>query len=88
MQLRDRLAARDVQEIASALLDLKADEQVLAFRELPRSTASHVFEYLPATAQGQLVKTMGQEDIAALLNHMAPDDRTSAAGLRHTPCAA
>ena len=35
-----------------------------------------MFEYLPAPAQEALVKTMGQEDVAALLNHMAPDDRT------------
>ena len=38
--------------------------------------AEDVFEYLDPAAQRVLVKTMGQEDVAALLNHMAPDDRT------------
>jgi magnesium transporter len=75
-QLRDHLAAFSAQDIASALLELKADEQVLAFRALPRRLAAQVFEYFPSAAQGTLVKSMGQEDIAALLNHMAPDDRT------------
>ena len=31
---------------------------------------------MPAECQQSLVKAMGQEDVAALLNHMAPDDRT------------
>src|SRR6185295_17876924 len=52
------------------------DEQVMAFRVLPRECAAEVFEYLDPAAQEGLVKTMGQEDVAAVLNHMAPDDRT------------
>jgi magnesium transporter len=75
-RLRDRLAGFRPVEVAAAMLDLKADQQVIAFRVLPREFASDVFEYLPAPAQEALVKTMGQEDVAALLNHMAPDDRT------------
>src|SRR3989441_2912282 len=58
------------------MLGLRPDEQVIAFRLLPRKLAASVFEYLPPGAQGALVKTMGQEDVAALLNNMAPDDRT------------
>jgi len=49
---------------------------VLAFRVLPRAFAAEVFEYFNPAAQRMLVKTMGQEDVAALLNDMAPDDRT------------
>jgi magnesium transporter len=75
-RLRDRLVAFRPVEVAETMLELKADEQVVAFRVLPREFASDVFEYLPAPAQETLVKSMGHEDVAALLNHMAPDDRT------------
>jgi magnesium transporter len=75
-RLRDKLVALRPVEVAETMLELKADEQVVAFRVLPREFASDVFEYLPAPAQETLVKAMGHEDVAALLNHMAPDDRT------------
>jgi magnesium transporter len=75
-RLRDRLVGLLPQEIAGIIQHLKTDEQVITFRVLPRALAATVFEYLPSAAQGDLVKSMGQEDIAALLNHMAPDDRT------------
>jgi magnesium transporter len=75
-QLRQRLTGFRPVEIASVMLGLGADDQVLAFRVLPRSFAAEVFEYLDPAAQRVLVKSMGQEDVAALLNHMAPDDRT------------
>jgi magnesium transporter len=75
-KLRERLVSFRPVEIADAMLDLDADHLVLAFRVLPREVAAAVFEYLPPAAQQALVKTMGQEDVAALLNRMAPDDRT------------
>src|SRR5690349_4377426 len=43
---------------------------------LPRRTAAAVFEYMPPAAQLGLVKAMGQQDVAELLNRMSPDDRT------------
>jgi magnesium transporter len=75
-RLRERLVGFTPVEIAEAMLDLERDEQVLAFRALPRALAADVFEYLRPADQQALVKTMGQEDVAALLNNMAPDDRT------------
>src|SRR5438105_15111768 len=74
--LRDELNRLRPQEIAATLDELRPDDQVLAFRILPRRLAASVFEYLSADQQGALVKAMGQEDVAALLNHMSPDDRT------------
>src|SRR5947199_354367 len=53
-----------------------ANDPVIAFRILPRRIAAAVFEYMPASAQNALVKAMGQEEVAALLNQMSPDDRT------------
>jgi len=75
-RLREEVVRLRPPEIATAIVDLPADGQVIAFRVLPRALAADVFEYLPPAAQRTLVKTMGQEDVAALLNHMAPDDRT------------
>src|ERR1700730_5190007 len=75
-QLRERLVVLRPPEIASVMLDLRKDEQVITFRVLPRKLAAAVVEDLEPAAQRALVKTMGQEDVAALLNHMAPDDRT------------
>ena len=75
-ELRDRLVWLRPQEIAEAMVSLRSDEQVIAFRLLPRQLAASVFEYLPHGAQVAMLKTMGQEDVAALLNNMAPDDRT------------
>ena len=76
VRLRERLVGFTPVEIAETMLDLERDEQVLAFRALPRALAADVFEYLRPADQQARVKTMGQEDVAALLNNMAPDDRT------------
>jgi magnesium transporter len=75
-KLRDELVQWRPTELAAALSELRADDQVLAFRILPRRLAASVFEYLSAEHQRALVKAMGQEDVAALLNQMSPDDRT------------
>jgi magnesium transporter len=75
-RLREDLAQWRPPELAAALAALRADDQVIAFRILPRRLAASVFEYLSGDQQRALVKAMGQEDVAALLNHMAPDDRT------------
>jgi len=56
-KLREQLVEQRPPELAAALSELRADEQVIAVRIL--------------------LKAMGQEDVAALLNRMAPDDRTS-----------
>lgn len=75
-RLREELADWRPPELAAMLADLRRDDQVIAFRILPRRLAAAVFEYLPSSDQRALVKAMGQEDIAELLNHMSPDDRT------------
>jgi CBS domain-containing protein len=46
------------------------------FRLLPRKDAAATFEYLEQEAREALLKTLSKEDVAALLNNMAPDDRT------------
>src|ERR1700722_3539273 len=74
--LRDELGQRAPQELAAFLCEWRADDRVLAFRILPRRQAAAVFEYMTPRCQQSLVKTMAQEDVSGLLNHMSPDDRT------------
>lgn len=74
--LRDELARWRPQELSGMVCGLRAEDQVLAFRILPRRTAAAVFEYLPLECQNHLVKAMAREDVGALLNDMSPDDRT------------
>ncbi len=74
--LRARLDSWSPADLASLLLRLPVEDQVIVFRILPRRTAATVFEYLSTQAQESLLKAMAQEEVGALLNDMAPDDRT------------
>src|SRR5215510_4642679 len=62
---------------ASVIEALSVEEQVVAFRLLPRDLAADVFEYLPIEAQERLLKAMATEEVGKILNDMAPDDRTA-----------
>lgn len=74
--LRDALDNLPPFEIGNLMNGMAADERVLAFRVLPRELAADAFEYLPFEIQQELLKSLGQEQVAAILNEMAPDDRT------------
>jgi magnesium transporter len=76
-RLRDLTRNRAPSHLADALTALTLEEQVVAFRVLPRKAAASVFEYLSHDAQEALLKAMAQEEVAALLNAMADDDRTT-----------
>ncbi|HYN08012.1 MAG TPA: magnesium transporter [Vicinamibacterales bacterium] len=75
-RLRDIVRNRHPGDLAALLTDLSLEDQVLAFRVLPRKDAAVVFEYLSQEAKEALLKAMAQEDVATLLNAMAPDERT------------
>ena len=64
-------------DVAEVILDLPEDEQVIIFRVLPHALAADVFEYLDFDAQEQLLRAMAHEQVVAILNEMAPDDRTA-----------
>lgn len=76
-KLRDQLVHCSPPALAGVIRALPIEEQVIVFRVLPRAMAADVFEFLELTDQEQLLKAMGNEDTAGLLNNMAPDDRTS-----------
>jgi magnesium transporter len=63
-------------DLASLIESLANSDRVIAFRLLPRGIATDVFEYLSLEVQEQLLKAMGQEEVAVILNDMSPDDRT------------
>jgi magnesium transporter len=74
--LRNVLLQWSLQDVASALVRLPVADQAAALRVLPTRAAAAVFEYLPTPAQLTLASAIPRDDLAALVNDMAPDDRT------------
>jgi len=75
-ELRDALEHLPAFEIGSLMCEMPAQNRVLAFRVLPRELAADAFEYLPFEIQQELLRSLGQEEVAGVLDEMAPDDRT------------
>ena len=75
--LQETLKRWSPPDAASLIESLPVEQQVVAFRVLPRDLAADVFEYLPLDAQERLLKAMAKEEVAKILNEMAPDDRTA-----------
>jgi magnesium transporter len=82
LRKRDLVALREVLKNLSpwalvlVMAELTTEDQLIVLRILPRELAADVFESLDLSVQEQLLKAMGREELAALLNNMAPDDRT------------
>ncbi|RPH34431.1 magnesium transporter, partial [bacterium] len=64
-------------DLADAVADLPENERAIVFRLLPREKAADTFEYLEFDIQQALLKALGKEDVAGILNEMSPDDRTA-----------
>ncbi len=64
-------------DVADFISLLGNKDRVLIFRILPKEYATDVFEYLHTDLQYDLIKSMGDSEIAVILNEMDPDDRTS-----------
>ena len=64
-------------DLAEVIAEVSERDKVIVFRLLPRDLAADTFEYLDHDAQQQLLKAMGQEEAAEILNEMSPDDRTA-----------
>lgn len=82
LRRRDLVALREMLKnlspwaIVLVMAELTTEDQLIVLRILPRELAADVFESLDLSVQEQLLKAMGREELAALLNNMAPDDRT------------
>jgi magnesium transporter len=64
-------------DIAELLVDLSEKERVIIFRLLSKELAADTFEYMDFDSQVDLLKSMGREETAVILNEMDPDDRTA-----------
>ncbi len=78
--LRAELLRWRLQDIAAALATLPLDDDVRIVSALPARAAAAIFEYLPTPTQVELSRAMPQSELAAMLNAMAPDDRTQFLG--------
>ncbi len=74
--LQQLLRKTPAPRLAQMIRSFTIEKQLLLFRLLPRTLAAPAFEYLSLSEQRQLLRAMGQEDVAKILNDMAPDDRT------------
>jgi magnesium transporter len=63
-------------DIAGLINNLDDEDQAVVFRILPRKMAALAFEFLDLDDQERLLKAMGHEEVAAILNSMSPDERT------------
>jgi magnesium transporter len=75
--LRAALMKLPPADIANLIDETQSENRVYIFRVLPRELAADTFEYLPLEVQEELLKLLGHEEVAAILNEMAPDDRTT-----------
>jgi magnesium transporter len=64
-------------DIADLIVDVPDHDKVIVFRVLPVDLATETFEHLEFDTQEELLKAMGNEEVAAILNDMSPDDRTA-----------
>ncbi len=64
-------------DLASLISLISEKERVIIFRLLNQELATDTFEFLEVEQQKELIKAMGNGEVASILNEMAPDDRTA-----------
>jgi magnesium transporter len=76
--LKELLSSWQPSEIAE-LIDQYEDQEdgTFIFNSIPRELAAQTFEYLELSFQKHLLDTLSYSRIAAILNEMSADDRTS-----------
>jgi magnesium transporter len=75
--LREVLSDLLPPDLAEVIQDVPERDQAVIFRLLPTSMAAETFEFLDHETQKTLLKTLGQQEVATVLNEMRPDDRTA-----------
>lgn len=76
VMLRETFVDMHPAEIADIITDIDEKDKAIVFRILPKKLSIPVFEYLDFDEQQILLKSLAQEEVAAILNDMSPDDRT------------
>ncbi len=64
-------------DLAELIGDVPERDQAVLFRLLPKNVASETFGFLDVDTQTALLKALGKEEVATILNEMHPDDRTA-----------
>jgi magnesium transporter len=64
-------------ELADAVADLEETERAVVFRLFSKEKAAEMFEYLDLDIQKSLLKSLGHDTVAGILDEMSPDDRTA-----------
>ncbi len=64
-------------DLAELISDLPESTQFVVFRFLPKKLTTPVFEYLEVDSQKNILQSMGNKEIASIINDLSPDDRTS-----------
>jgi len=75
--LKEILSDWSPADIADLIVDLPEQDKVIVFRVMPADLATDTFEHLEFDTQEELLKAMGNEEVASILNDMSPDDRTA-----------
>ncbi len=75
--LKEVLSEWSPADLAELIAEMTENEQAVVFRVLPHDLAADTFEYLEFDMQVTLLKAMGKEEVASILNEMSPDDRTA-----------
>src|SRR3989304_3134481 len=75
--LKEVLSEWSPTDVAELISEFAESEQALIFRILPRDLAADIFEYIDFELQVSLLKGLGKEEVAAILNEMSPDDHTA-----------
>ncbi len=74
--LRRLLETLEPPDLADLITELGRENEAVVFRLLPKRLTIPTFEYLPVDTQEELLKSLGDKDVAAILDDMSPDDRT------------
>jgi magnesium transporter len=77
MTLRDILNDLPAPDVAEVIQDIPERDQAVLFRLLPTVMAAGAFEFLDRETQKTLLKALGHQEVASVLNEMHPDDRTA-----------
>ena len=75
--LRRLLETLEPPDLADLITELGRENEAVVFRLLPKRLTIPTFEYLPVDTQEELLKSLGDKDVAAILDDMSPDDRTA-----------
>ncbi|SDD85081.1 magnesium transporter [Riemerella columbipharyngis] len=63
-------------DVAEMLSELPSKERLMTFLKLPKNQKTEVFAHMDSDFQEETIRSIGNHEVAELLNAMTPDDRT------------